>query len=196
MGCGDHRLGACVGLVHQFLLNHGDAFDRDLNAQIAPRHHDAVGGPEDCFDVVEGLGSFDLGDDEWIVAQCSGGLPDLGHVVDRRHEGLADGIDPLSEGKLEALAIPFREGADAEVHSRQVDALAGSQFSAGQYAGEDVRPVDAEHFELDGSVGEEDPIPWTQHGSQSSEPHGNPLLRPDDIIGGQEDAVVRFEFDW
>ena len=50
LGRGDRRLAVRVGLADQLLLRDRDALDRDLDAEIAARDHDAVGGLEDLVD--------------------------------------------------------------------------------------------------------------------------------------------------
>ena len=53
-----------VGAADEVLLHHRDPLDRDLDAEVAARDHDAVGGVEDLVEALEGAGALDLGDDE------------------------------------------------------------------------------------------------------------------------------------
>jgi len=62
--------------------------------------------------------------------------------------------------------------------SGQVDALAGPQFSSGQHPSDDIFSVDAKHFELDGFLGEEDPLLGLSTAGNLGEPHRDTVLRP------------------
>ena len=57
----DHGFPAAHRILDQRFLQDGNAFDRRLDAQVAARHHDAVGSGKDFIDVVQCAGALDLG---------------------------------------------------------------------------------------------------------------------------------------
>jgi len=53
------------------LLNDRDLFGRHFNAEITASHHDSVGHIQNFFQVLEGLGFFQLGNDrDCGVVRC------------------------------------------------------------------------------------------------------------------------------
>ena len=120
LGGGNHRFTLDVRHVYQFFLIHGDPFDGYFNAQITPGDHDTVGGLENSIQSSVGDGSFDLGDNEGMVAHSCPGVADGVNICCRRDKGLAHRIDTLFPGEFETFVVPVRKGADAEVDVRHV----------------------------------------------------------------------------
>ena len=58
---GDHRLARRVTLFDDFLLKDGDARGRELHAEVPARDHQPVRSVDDLVEVLDGLGTFDLG---------------------------------------------------------------------------------------------------------------------------------------
>jgi hypothetical protein len=76
-------------------------------------------------------------------------------VTDER-EG--DKIHPFLEPDLEVGAVFFRKGCDPEVGLREIDAFAGGDRSAYDYATEKTVLFDLAHLELRETVSEEDAL--------------------------------------
>jgi hypothetical protein len=48
----------------------------------------------------------------------------------RFHERLADGVDAVSQGKLETFAVMIRKGRDAKINAREIKTLTRAKFTA------------------------------------------------------------------
>mmetsp|Transcript_25064 Transcript_25064/g.77314 ORF Transcript_25064/g.77314 Transcript_25064/m.77314 type:complete len:469 (-) Transcript_25064:242-1648(-) len=117
LGGRDHVLAGGLGLLDHHLLRHPDLLHRDLHAQVAASHHDAVGLREDLVEVPQALDALDLGND--LDGQAAAVLPALPHVLRALHEAQRNVVGlgrhgPL--GDVEDLAL---------VHHGDVDAYAG-----------------------------------------------------------------------
>ena len=111
-------------------LHEGHFLDRHLHAEVAARHHDAIGRLQDLIEVLQGSGALDLGDDEGLpAARCGGGAHGL-DVRRRLDERLAHGVHALLQRELEAGAVVLGEGADAQVDARQVEAFPRAELAA------------------------------------------------------------------
>ena len=65
-------------------LDDGHALGRELDAEIAARDHDAVGGGDDALEVLDRVGRLDLGDDGRGLAPVAGDVADEAEVSARR----------------------------------------------------------------------------------------------------------------
>ena len=77
----------------------------------------------------QGIGTFDLGDDERLFPKAIRSGAQIFNVGGRFDKRLAHCIHSLGKCEFQAVAIVIGEGADAEIDTRQVEALAGSQFA-------------------------------------------------------------------
>ena len=114
----------------QILLYQRHLFERDLDAEIAARDHDAVGHGHDRIDRVERFVLFDLRDDRYVLAAFRNEALDPRHVFGRLHEGHRDPIDVLRNAESEVLEIAIGDGRDRERSVGIVDALLTAQFAA------------------------------------------------------------------
>ena len=99
LGGGDHRLARLEALADDLLLEDGHPGGWDLHPQVAPGHHDAVGGGENLVDVVHALLILDLGDDAHVVP--AEGPEDLPHRLDvggPADEGGGDEVEVVLHG--------------------------------------------------------------------------------------------------
>mmetsp|Transcript_5955 Transcript_5955/g.12469 ORF Transcript_5955/g.12469 Transcript_5955/m.12469 type:complete len:618 (-) Transcript_5955:110-1963(-) len=108
---------------HHLLLGVGHLLDGYLDAEVAPRDHDAVGGLQDPLEIAEGGDALDLGDDE---GERVGGVHPHLLVQDVRTER-ADFADPLlvlDEGGGDVVDVAGEAVADVHLvllgHGREV----------------------------------------------------------------------------
>ena len=87
---GDSRASPGNAAPDDVLLEVRQVFDRELDAQVTPRHHDGVGLRDDGVDVLHGHPGLDLGDE-----QRAGGRS--------RHSQGSDIIGPSHEGSAEEV---------------------------------------------------------------------------------------------
>src|SRR5579864_5194965 len=80
LGGGDDRLAPGGGAADDVLLNDGNFFGSHLNAEIAAGDHDSVGGFENFFQMIDGLGLLELGNHGDIAAMRGDNLPDHADV--------------------------------------------------------------------------------------------------------------------
>ena len=91
LGGGDHESALAARAADDRLLNARHLLERGLDAEIAARHHHAVGDVEDRLDVLPAFGLFDLGDDRDRTAAQP--VAQLLHVAGGAHERERDHID-------------------------------------------------------------------------------------------------------
>ena len=83
------------GAANDVLLNDRNFFGRHFDAEIAARDHDAVGGFENFFQMIDGLRLFELGDHGDIAAVRGDDLLDHLHIGGGAHEGERHSIDAV-----------------------------------------------------------------------------------------------------
>ncbi len=184
-----------VGGGDQPFLDDRDPLDRDLDAQVAARHHHAVGGADDLVQVIEGDGALDLGDHERVAARLGRRGPHRLDIDGRADERLADRVDSLLEGETQALAVAGGERRNAQVDAGQVQTLARAQFAARHHPAEHVLARHALNLELDQSVVEEQGGARPNDPRQAREVHRRAAGVPDRLPGGQGELVAAAQLD-
>ena len=185
-----------VGLGDQLLLDHGDFLDRNLHAEVAARHHDAVGRGEDARrGGPQGVGAFDLGDDERVAAEAAAASRTASTSAAVLDERLAHRVHPVLECELETRAVAVGERADAEVDPRQVESLPRSQLAADGDAAMNLASVNAVDRQLHQTVVEEQAIPGLHHRRKALEAHRHPPRIADHLLGGEREPIARHQLD-
>ena len=85
-----HRLAGAAGGAGDALLDAGDPLERQLDAEIAARHHQRIGEVDDRVEPLDRLRLLDLGHHRGAAA---GDLLDLGEVLGALDEGKRDPVD-------------------------------------------------------------------------------------------------------
>ena len=158
LGGDDHRLVVAAGAIDELPLHGGDLLRRQLDAEIAAGHHDAVGRLEDCVDVGERLGPLDLRDDVHVVAVAGHQLPERLAVRSAAHEGQAQEVDSELEGEARVGVVLVREAGRGQRALGQVDSLAVLQPASSRDEAVNLAFFDLLDFELQGPVGEQDGV--------------------------------------
>ena len=123
----DDRTFGGDALVDDHPLRDGDDLGRQLDAQVAARHHDAVGGFDDLVDVVDSLLVLDLRDDlDAAVPAVENRLHGF-DVARAAHERVGDEIDAVLRGPLDVHAVFLGHRRQVDRHVGDVDALARTQ---------------------------------------------------------------------
>ena len=112
------------------LLDGGNFFRGHFDAEVAAGDHDAVGVFEDGFEVLDGLGFFELGDDPGFKAEGGDAEFDVADVFRGADEGDGDGVNAVLHAELEVLLIFLGEGGDADGDAGKVDALVLAEHAA------------------------------------------------------------------
>ena len=105
---GDDRFADQVAAADQHLLNDRHIFGGNLDAQVAARHHHAIGHLQNIVDIADSGGIFNLGDDVAI------GAARFQHPTDRQHirglldERSSDEIDTLLDSEQDIQHILLR----------------------------------------------------------------------------------------
>ena len=103
----DDRLAVLGGAANDVLLNGGNLFRRNFHAQIAARHHDAVGDLQNAVEVLDGLRLFELGDDPGFAAERGNAVAHQAHIFGGADEGNGDGIDAVASARTRDPALSF-----------------------------------------------------------------------------------------
>ena len=177
------------------LLNGGNFFRRHFDAEVAAGDHDAVGVFEDRFEVLDGLGFFELGDDPGFEAEGGDAEFDVADVFRSADEGDGDGVDAVLHAELEVLLIFFGERGDADRDAGKVDALVLAEHAAVDDLALDVFAGNLEDAQLDEAVGEENARAGLEVFGEGGKGGGDDGGGAEDIARGDGEALAGFELN-
>ncbi len=126
-------LALLVGRGDDAFLGDGYFLRRELDAEIATRHHHAIGGCDNFSEVIQRFGSFKLGDDQRVVRASSVRLDLFSEQVEvLRLADKRDGncIHPFPQTELQIDFVLFRQGRQVDPYPWQVDPFVGFQDAA------------------------------------------------------------------
>jgi hypothetical protein len=138
------------------LLQGGNFFGGDFDAEVSAGDHDGVGDLEDAVEVFDGLGLFELGDDPGVGFEGGETVFDVADVGGGADEGDGYGVDALADGEDEVFLVLFGERRDVDGDAGEVDAFVFAEGAAVDDDAGDVAAFDGLDAELDEAVGEED----------------------------------------
>ena len=156
-GCDDH-LACLTALFDHHFLEMGQLLRRDLHAQVAPGHHDAVALFNDIIQIFQPFLIFDLGDDAHGGAALGQDLPDLPDGVRRADKGGSNIIKAHLHPKTDIVLVFFCQGRKLDLYAWHVDALSLAQLAAIYHQTDDPGTLDLPHMQLDQAVVNEDPV--------------------------------------
>ena len=143
LGGRNHRFARLKALADHLLLEGGDLGGGNLHPQIAPGHHDPVGGGQDVVDVVDALLVFNFGDDFYIVpAAVVEHLPDGLHIGGPADKGGGDEVEIVLHAEADVRHVLLRQGGELDVGPGDVDGLVVGQGSAVLHLADDVAAPD------------------------------------------------------
>mmetsp|Transcript_21396 Transcript_21396/g.82952 ORF Transcript_21396/g.82952 Transcript_21396/m.82952 type:complete len:753 (-) Transcript_21396:250-2508(-) len=128
----DHRPPEPAAGAHDALLNAGHALGRQLDAQVAARHHHGIGALCDGLELFDRRRFLELGHDGRAAADQR---PRLGHVFGPLHERQRDPVRTEVERQGQVAPVLCGQCADGQQHAGHVDALAIGQLAADHHAG-------------------------------------------------------------
>ena len=139
--------------AHQVLLQQRDLLHRQLDPEVAPRHHQRVGRPRGSVDPLDRRLRLDLRDDRHGALPHQ--RPQLRDVLGPAHERLRHEIHLEGQHPPERLAIAVGDGRQAEPLGRHVHALAGADRAAADALRHDDVALDRARPKLHRAVGEQ-----------------------------------------
>ena len=128
-----------------------------MMAEVTASDHDAVEGPDDLVEVVDGLGLLDLGDDREAQPFLIHDPVDLCDVSRAAHKRQGNHVDPQAQGPAQVLLILVGHRRHAHRGSGDVDALVVGEHAA---LDDHARHISVGHvgdLEADLAVVDEDP---------------------------------------
>ena len=139
------------------LLDERHLLRRQLDPEIASRHHYAIG--KDGVQVLDGLRLFQLGYERNVIPSVRDGLPGAHDILRRPHERQGDHIDRVAANQRSRSASSFSvsEGMLMFVPGR-VDPLMLAQSTAVQHLAQNVASAKFIHGQLNAAVGEQNPL--------------------------------------
>ena len=184
---GDRRARELAGLREQVLLDERHELDRQLDAEVAARDHDAVRGADDLVHAVDGLRLLDLRDERQARV-----LADELDVLRAAHERQRDEVDADLLARGEVLEVLLRDGRDLLERAGDVEALARRDRAAHLDLGVDLearRPhrLDAQ---ADGAVGEVHDVAGGHRGAELGARDVQPRRRAEPFVAADERHVV------
>src|SRR5690606_12665251 len=153
---GDDRLAVAVAHFDHVLLDQRHVLRRDVHAQIAAGHHDAVALLDDLLQVLHALAVFDFGDDRLVAAALADHFAHGPHVLGFAHEGRRDHVHAHAHAVADMFLVAFGQGGQVQVRVGDHQAFAGRKRAADDDAAVDDLAFDGIHLELDEPVVQED----------------------------------------
>ena len=133
----------------------GNLLHRHLDAEIAARHHDAVGDLDDLLELGKRRGLLDLGHDRRAPAHQVAGL---GDVLGALHEGERNPVDADVERIFEIGAVLVGHGRERNDGIWEADALAAAERAGGQHLGVDAHVARLDHPQAQLAVVEQEGV--------------------------------------
>ena len=150
-------------------MHHRHAFEIHLYAEIAARHHDAVGHAQNRIQILDGFRLFQFGDDRRVLPSAADGRLRLQDVFSAAHKAHRDVIRAMRQGKGQVRTVLRRDRRYAETHARQVDAFVLTQFAAIHHFADHFAPAHAFNAQLDQSIGKQDAVAFVHFSRQRRE---------------------------
>ena len=124
----------------------GHAVRGHLHAQVAARHHHAVGRLHDSLDVLDRLGRLDLRDKaDMPAAVRAQKRPYLAHGLGAAHEGGGHEVHVLLDAEEDVRTVLVGHDGQRHRHAGHVDGLALAEHGVVDHAAGDVRSFDGLH---------------------------------------------------
>ena len=187
LGGGDDRLPVPVGLPDQLLLNQGHLLERELNAEIAPGHHDAVGGVEDGGQMLEGGVLLDLGNQLDVFGDQPAEPFDILRAADEAHPEI---VGAEFGGPNRVLAVLLGQGRGGHFDPREVHSLVRLEEPAVSNRGVDLVADHAGDVERNEAVVEEDSGSGPNVGGQLAV-GGRNFVGGRDLFGREDDLLPK-----
>jgi hypothetical protein len=148
-------------------LDDRHALGRELDPEVAARHHDAVGRGHDRLEVLDRVGRLDLRDDRRGLAPLARDVADELDVVGAPHEAERDVVDAAAEAEGEVLLVLLGERGEAHRLAGEVHADVVAHASALLDARLHLFALDRGHEEDDAPVVEQDAIAHAHVGGEA-----------------------------
>ena len=196
LGGGDDRLARLEALADHLLLQDGHPGGGNFHTQVAPGHHNAVGGGQDLVQVVHALLVLDLGDDLYIVpaALVEDGSNSL-HIRRPADKGGGDKVEVVLHTEADVRDVLLGEGGQLDMDPGDIDGLVGGQGAAVLHGADDFSVLDAVHPDGHQAVVNENLLAGGQLLVELGVGNGHPALVAHHLLGGQGEGVSRLQGD-
>ncbi len=154
----NHRTPEFPGSRNNRFLNHRHALRVHLYAQVAPRHHHAVGGPQNRVEIVDSLRLLQLCDHRSVSPRAANQLFRQQHVFRAPHKAHRNVICAVFQREFQVGAVFWRQRGNAQFDSRQVDPFVLAKRAAVHDLANHLTPADLIHAQFDQSIREQDAV--------------------------------------
>ena len=195
LGRGDDWLAVLGCATDDVLLDGGDFFGWDFDAEVSAGDHDAVGDLQDGVEVLDGLWLFEFGDDPGVGLEDRETIFDVAYVVGGAHEGDGYGIDTLADGKDEVFLVLLGKRGDFDGDTGEIDAFVLAEGSAVDDLADDVYTFDGFDAKFNQAVGEQDAgagLKIFRERGEGGSDHGRGAC---DLARGDGEALASDELD-
>ena len=186
----DHRLADAAGGTRDLLLLCRHGFERQFDAQVTARDHQAVGNLEDLVEHGQGRRLLDLGHD---AGAAGNQLSRFGHVVGALHEGQRDPVNADGSCGLEVGTVLFGQGRNGDHGVGQVHALPIRQHAAEDHLGRELRWFRLHDLNAQTAVVQEQVVAHLSGGEDLGvrQVHARGVARS--LVGVEDEDVVRLD---
>ncbi len=180
--------GAPAGDREQPLLHERHLLDRQLDAEVAARDHDAVGRVDDLLAVGRRLRLLDLGDQGHVRAAGGEVLAHRVEVLAAAHEREREVVQVHLEACVDQRDVLRAHGRQRHRHVGQVEALPRRHAAADLDVRDHVGADHLEHAQPHRAVGEVADVAGLDQLGEPAPGHRQPFRRPLDRLRSQHHA--------
>ena len=200
-GC-EHRHPCLHRPADDLLLQGGNRLGSHLHPHVAARDHQTIRRIGDLVEVLDGLGTLDLGDQPGIGALLLHQPPQSAKVLGSPHERQRNVVCFVLQRTRQVLQVLLGESIPGHLGAREVDAFVRLQETTVHHLGVDLRPGHLQHAQLEVAIVQEDALlppdilgQVLVGGADTDYPVTLRLPSHDTRLGGDDHALIRLQPD-
>ena len=145
-----------AGAARDVLLHPRHHLQRQLEPEVAARHHHRVADAQDLVERRDRLRTFQLGDQRHVGSACvAQRRPCLAQVAGAQHEAHRHEIDAGTDAERQVGLVLVGETGRRQRHAGRVDPLVLAEHAAVHHPGADLLGIAVEDLQLDSPVVEQ-----------------------------------------
>ena len=189
------RFARSLAFMDKDFLEHRYFFRRDFDAEVTTGDHDAVAHLNDIVDVVDCSLTFDFGDNLHVAVVFFQNLADRQDIFAALDERSGNPVHIHAAAKFDVGGIGFRNGRQVDGDARYGNALAVAHLAAVEDLRMDIFAFDADNFQVDQAVRQEDVVAGFDVLRQFFIVHGGNRFVAFDVTGRQGKVLAGFHHD-
>src|SRR5690606_719262 len=195
LGGHDDRAGLLAAQLDDAPLDDRHLLQRQLDAEVAAGHHDAVEGLHYLGEALDRLRLLDLGEEREADGLLLHDVPHDVGVGGAAYERQGDHVEPGAQRPAQVGLVLVGERGGADVDAGEVEPLVVGDHAADDDAGDDPVAVDPGDLQHEPAVVDEDGVAGMDVPGETLVGGGDLLAVAGDVFGGDGEDVAEAEPD-